>query len=211
MRSELPVGLARQAAIALRERALVRRDQAPGRSIWRPYSRIARLLSLRSTRTTRSFPGVRRLRSCLVTPARRLGQRCRRAGRQLRRGARRRPSLTHGKARAISMSIALPNARARMAPWWMWTFRLCRCRWKAARPAWSPSTMMSVRSSGKENTMRPSCKIALWPLLPWIRTSKVASWNPGAEQLFGYTMEEAIGQNVDEMVAATAEIRSEAE
>ena len=31
--------------------------------------------------------------------------------------------------------------------------------------------------------------------------SKVVSWNPGAEQLFGYDTDEAIGRNVDEMVA----------
>ncbi|HEX8990288.1 MAG TPA: GAF domain-containing protein [Anaerolineales bacterium] len=40
--------------------------------------------------------------------------------------------------------------------------------------------------------------------------SNVFSWNPGAEQLFGYTRQEALGHNVDEMVAVTPELRSEA-
>ncbi len=40
--------------------------------------------------------------------------------------------------------------------------------------------------------------------------SRVVSWNPGAEQMFGYDKDEAIGRNVDELVAGTAETLSEA-
>ena len=40
--------------------------------------------------------------------------------------------------------------------------------------------------------------------------SNVVSWNPGAEQLFGYTRDEALGRNIDEMVATTPELRSQA-
>jgi PAS domain S-box-containing protein len=38
----------------------------------------------------------------------------------------------------------------------------------------------------------------------------LVSWNPGAERLFGYTAEEAIGKNVDELVSKDASISSEA-
>jgi PAS domain S-box-containing protein len=39
----------------------------------------------------------------------------------------------------------------------------------------------------------------------------VRSWNPAAERLFGYTRDEALGQNVDDLVAGTDDIRREAE
>jgi PAS domain S-box-containing protein len=40
--------------------------------------------------------------------------------------------------------------------------------------------------------------------------SDVVSWNPMAEKVFGYTQEEAIGQNVDDLVARDPRIREEA-
>jgi PAS domain S-box-containing protein len=39
----------------------------------------------------------------------------------------------------------------------------------------------------------------------------VNSWNPAAEQLFGYTAEEAIGRHIDDLVATDASVRVEAE
>jgi PAS domain S-box-containing protein len=39
---------------------------------------------------------------------------------------------------------------------------------------------------------------------------KVASWNPAAEQLFGYTREEALGCNIDDLVANDPSLHSEA-
>ncbi|MDQ4081457.1 MAG: PAS domain S-box protein [Actinomycetota bacterium] len=39
---------------------------------------------------------------------------------------------------------------------------------------------------------------------------KVTSWNPAAERLFGHTCEEAIGHDVDDLIAATDELRAEA-
>jgi PAS domain S-box-containing protein len=39
----------------------------------------------------------------------------------------------------------------------------------------------------------------------------VTSWNPAAERLFGYAAAEALGRNVDELVANTEEIRAESQ
>ena len=40
--------------------------------------------------------------------------------------------------------------------------------------------------------------------------TKVTSWNPGAERLFGYTAEEAVGAHLDDLVANAPEIQEEA-
>jgi PAS domain S-box-containing protein len=39
---------------------------------------------------------------------------------------------------------------------------------------------------------------------------KVTSWNPAAEKLFGYTREEAMGRDVDDLLAASENLRAEA-
>jgi PAS domain S-box-containing protein len=43
------------------------------------------------------------------------------------------------------------------------------------------------------------------------RDARVTSWNPAAERLFGYTREEALGRDVDDLVANSPEVRAEAE
>ena len=40
--------------------------------------------------------------------------------------------------------------------------------------------------------------------------NRVASWNPAAERLFGYTAEEAAGRNLDDLVATTEPLHAEA-
>src|SRR5579859_6958532 len=39
---------------------------------------------------------------------------------------------------------------------------------------------------------------------------RITSWNPAANQLFGYTAEEALGRNIDDLVANSVEVREEA-
>ena len=41
--------------------------------------------------------------------------------------------------------------------------------------------------------------------------NRVASWNPAAERLFGYTAEEAAGRDLDDLVATTEALHAEAE
>ena len=40
--------------------------------------------------------------------------------------------------------------------------------------------------------------------------NRIASWNPAAERLFGYTAEEAMGQDLDDLVARTDVLHAEA-
>jgi PAS domain S-box-containing protein len=56
-------------------------------------------------------------------------------------------------------------------------------------------------------TLVQSSPIAIALLDP---EANVTTWNPAAERLFGYTAEEAIGRNIDDLVAVTEETRAEA-
>src|SRR5262249_8816462 len=51
----------------------------------------------------------------------------------------------------------------------------------------------------------PAAIVALDP------RDRVTLWNPAAERLFGYSSAEAVGRDVDDLVASRADIREEAE
>ncbi len=72
-----------------------------------------------------------------------------------------------------------------------------------------------VRRSRRRCADRPpdssrSCRSARRPSSSPILDNRVASWNPAAERLFGYTAEEAAGRNLDDLVATTEPLHAEA-
>ena len=58
---------------------------------------------------------------------------------------------------------------------------------------------------------QPVLKISPTAIVITDLDNSVASWNPAAERLFGYTQEEAAGRDLDDLVATTAALHAEAD
>jgi len=62
----------------------------------------------------------------------------------------------------------------------------------------------------QKQQLEPLLEISPSAIVITDRDSNVVAWNPAAKELFGYTAQEAIGRNLDDLVAKTEELHQAA-
>src|ERR671919_115542 len=103
-----------------------------------------------------------------------------------------------------------------------------RCRWDSSRASttWESTTAARIgcfsegaamkRSKADEllreqrDHLSPLLEISPSATILTDLDARVVAWNPGAERLFGYTSEEALGHNLDDLVARTEDLHETA-
>jgi PAS domain S-box-containing protein len=76
---------------------------------------------------------------------------------------------------------------------------------KAASPDHAGEELLTQKQQ-----LEPLLEISPSAIVITDRDSSVVAWNPAAEELFGYTAEEALGRNLDDLVAKTEELHQAA-
>src|SRR5918996_171770 len=121
----------------------------------------------------------------------------------------RRPVTTAGSQPTVSRRPARPG-------WRVWTTprrRVENARGGYGMPPKREAKGRSIEKDLRRQTKRfePVLEISPTAIVITDPHNRIASWNPAAERLFGYTAKEATGRDLDDLVAATETLHAEAD